>query len=183
MQQAAGQFAIRVHDLVVGFRRHVVIDHLDLDVRRGEILGLVGASGGGKSVLMRTIIGLIPRQAGDIEVMGSPIGGNHDRATRNAAGRWGILFQQGALFSSLTVRQNIQFPLRENLVLSDGLMDEIATAKLEMVGLDAGRRRQVSVRTVRRHDQAGSAGACARTGSGDRVSRRAHLGARPDCSG
>ena len=137
MQQAAGQFAIRVHDLVVGFRRHVVIDHLDLDVRRGEILGLVGASGGGKSVLMRTIIGLIPRQAGDIEVMGSPIGGNHDRATRNAAGRWGILFQQGALFSSLTVRQNIQFPLRENLVLSDELMDEIATAKLEMVGLKA----------------------------------------------
>jgi phospholipid/cholesterol/gamma-HCH transport system ATP-binding protein len=135
MQDAAGQYAIRVHDLVVGFRRHVVIDHLDLDVRRGEILGLVGASGGGKSVLMRTIIGLIPRQEGEIEVMGSPIGGNHDRTTRRAAGRWGILFQQGALFSSLTVRQNIQFPLRENLVLSDSLMDEIATAKLEMVGL------------------------------------------------
>ena len=134
MQGAEGQFAIRVHDLVVGFRRHVVIDHLDLDVRRGEILGLVGASGGGKSVLMRTIIGLIPRQEGEIEVMGSPIG-SHDRATRSAAGRWGILFQQGALFSSLTVRQNIQFPLRENLVLSDALMDEIATAKLEMVGL------------------------------------------------
>src|SRR6185369_7663605 len=114
-------------------RRHVVIDHLALDVRRGEILGLVGASGGGKSVLMRTIIGLIPRQGGEIEVMGSPI--NHDRATRSAAGQWGILFQQGALFSSLTVRQNIQFPLRENLELSDTLMDEIATAKLEMVGL------------------------------------------------
>ena len=75
----------------------------------------------------------IPRQGGEIEVMGSPI--NHDRTTRSAAGRWGILFQQGALFSSLTVRQNIQFPLRENLVLSDALMDEIATAKLEMVGL------------------------------------------------
>ena len=135
MQQADGKFAIRVHDLVVGFRRHVVIDHLDLDVRRGEILGLVGASGGGKSVLMRTIIGLIPRQEGEIEVMGSPIGANHDRTARTAAGRWGILFQQGALFSSLTVRQNIQFPLRENLVLSDALMDEIATAKLEMVGL------------------------------------------------
>jgi phospholipid/cholesterol/gamma-HCH transport system ATP-binding protein len=135
MQQTAGQFAIRVHDLVVGFRRHVVIDHLDLDVRRGEILGLVGASGGGKSVLMRTIIGLIPRQEGEIAVMGAPIGANHDRTTRSAAGRWGILFQQGALFSSLTVRQNIQFPLRENLALSDELMDEIATAKLEMVGL------------------------------------------------
>ncbi len=75
MQQAAPQFAIRVHDLVVGFGRQVVIDHLSLDVRRGEILGLVGASGGGKSVLMRTIIGLIPRQSGEIEVMGAAIGG------------------------------------------------------------------------------------------------------------
>ena len=113
---------------MVGFGRHVVIDHLSLDVRRGEILGLVGASGGGKSVLMRTIIGLIPRQSGEIEVMGAAIGGAHDRSTQSAAGRWGILFQQGALFSSLTVRQNIQFPLRENLVLSDALMDEIGRA-------------------------------------------------------
>ena len=69
MQEATLQFAIRVHDLVVGFGRQVVIDHLSLDVRKGEILGLVGASGGGKSVLMRTIIGLIPRQSGEIEVM------------------------------------------------------------------------------------------------------------------
>ena len=135
MWEVDGKVAIRVRDLVVGFRRHVVIDHLSLDVRRGEILGLVGASGGGKSVLMRTIIGLIPRQEGEIEVRGALIGGNHDRTTRSAAGQWGILFQQGALFSSLTARQNIQFPLRENLDLSDALMDEIATAKLEMVGL------------------------------------------------
>jgi phospholipid/cholesterol/gamma-HCH transport system ATP-binding protein len=133
MQESGEQFAIRVRDLVVGFRRHVVIDHLALDVRRGEILGLVGASGGGKSVLMRTIIGLIPRQGGEIEVMGSPI--NHDRATRGAAGRWGILFQQGALFSSLTVRQNIQFPVREYLKVSQRLLDEIMVAKLGMVGL------------------------------------------------
>jgi phospholipid/cholesterol/gamma-HCH transport system ATP-binding protein len=136
MPETAPQFAIRVHDLVVGFGKQVVIDHLSLDVRRGEILGLVGASGGGKSVLMRTIIGLIPRRSGEIEVMGASIGG-HDRLSLSAAGRWGILFQQGALFSSLTVRQNVQFPLRENLVLSDALMDEIATAKLEMVGLTA----------------------------------------------
>jgi len=135
MKESALQFAIRVSDLVVGFGRHVVIDHLSLDVRRGEILGLVGASGGGKSVLMRTIIGLIPRQSGEIEVMGAAIGGAQDRSTQSVAVRWGVLFQQGALFSSLTVRQNIQFPLRENLVLSDTLMDEIATAKLEMVGL------------------------------------------------
>jgi phospholipid/cholesterol/gamma-HCH transport system ATP-binding protein len=135
MQQAVQQFAIRVHDLVVGFGRRVVIDHLSLDVRKGEILGLVGASGGGKSVLMRSIIGLIPRQDGEIEVMGDAIGSTQDRNTQNVAGKWGILFQQGALFSSLTARQNVQFPLRENLVMSDALLDEIATAKLEMVGL------------------------------------------------
>jgi phospholipid/cholesterol/gamma-HCH transport system ATP-binding protein len=133
MDGTQDEFAIRVRDLVVGFGRQIVLDHLSLDVRRGEILGLVGASGGGKSVLMRTIIGLIPRQGGSIEVMGQPIGGR----TQGAATTWGILFQQGALFSSLTVRQNVQFPLRENLVLSQELMDEIAIAKLEMVGLRA----------------------------------------------
>jgi phospholipid/cholesterol/gamma-HCH transport system ATP-binding protein len=137
MPASQQQFAIRVRDLVVGFGRQTVLDHLSLDVRRGEILGLVGASGGGKSVLMRTIIGLIPRRGGTIEVMGQPIGGTHDRSTQGAATKWGILFQQGALFSSLTVRQNVQFPLRENLVLSQELMDEIAIAKLEMVGLRA----------------------------------------------
>lgn len=125
------EFAIRVRDLVVGFGRQTVLDHLSLDVRKGEILGLVGASGGGKSVLMRTIIGLIKRQGGTIDVMGQPITGRR----QGAASTWGILFQQGALFSSLTVRQNVQFPLRENLVLSQELMDEIAIAKLEMVGL------------------------------------------------
>jgi phospholipid/cholesterol/gamma-HCH transport system ATP-binding protein len=135
MQEELPQLAIRVKDLVVGFGRQIVIDHLSLDVRRGEILGLVGASGGGKTVLMRTIIGLIPRRSGEIEVMGAEIGEDGERGARSAAERWGILFQQGALFSSLTVRQNIQFPLRENLELSPALMDEIATAKLEMVGL------------------------------------------------
>ena len=135
MVATVNKTAISVTDLTVGFGKRIVLDHLSLEVRRGEILGLVGASGGGKSVLMRTIIGLIPRQSGTIEVMGAAIGGAHDLSTQGAAGRWGILFQQGALFSSLTVRQNIQFPLRENLVLSDALMDEIATAKLEMVGL------------------------------------------------
>ncbi len=137
MEAAIGRDAIRISELVVGFGRRVVIDHLSLDVRRGEILGLVGASGGGKSVLMRTIVGLIPPQGGDIEVMGARIGLTDDRSTRAAAGRWGILFQQGALFSSLTARQNIQFPLRESLAMSDALLDEIATAKLEMVGLRA----------------------------------------------
>jgi phospholipid/cholesterol/gamma-HCH transport system ATP-binding protein len=133
MAETAPQLAIRVSDLVVGFGRQTVIDHLSLDVRKGEILGLVGASGGGKSVLMRTIIGLIPKRSGGVEFIARSISKGREIGT--AAGRSGILFQQGALFSSLTVRQNIQFPLRENLVLSDALMDEIATAKLEMVGL------------------------------------------------
>jgi phospholipid/cholesterol/gamma-HCH transport system ATP-binding protein len=84
---------------------------------------------------MRTIIGLVPPRSGEIEVMGAEIGQDGERSTRRAAEKWGILFQQGALFSSLTVRQNVQFPLRENLELSQTLMDEIATAKLEMVGL------------------------------------------------
>ncbi|CCD84445.1 Putative ABC transporter (ATP-binding protein) [Bradyrhizobium sp. ORS 285] len=137
MDDSGKSSAIRVTDLVVGFGRQVVLNELSLDVRRGEILGLVGASGGGKSVLMRTIIGLIPRRSGTIEVMGVPLGGAAERATQKAATRWGILFQQGALFSSLTVKQNVQFPLRENLQMSQGLMDEIAIAKLEMVGLRA----------------------------------------------
>src|SRR5437762_11847471 len=106
MDSSREPMAIRVRDLVVGFGDHVVLDHLSLDVRRGEILGLVGASGGGKSVLLRTIIGLIPKRRGRIEVMGIDL----DKAARDDAGtvgrRWGILFQQGALFSSLTARQN-----------------------------------------------------------------------------
>ena len=132
---ASDQFAIRVRDLVVGFGRQIVIDHLSLDVRRGEILGLVGASGGGKTVLMRTIIGLLPKRSGHIEVLGVDIDSIHDRSPHSAGTRWGILFQQGALFSSLTALQNVEFPMREKLVLSDSLMNEIATAKLEMVGL------------------------------------------------
>ena len=135
MQEVAPSFAIRVSDLVVGFGKRVVIDHLSLDVRRGEILGLVGASGGGKSVLMRTIIGLIPRQSGAIEVMGAAIGGTHDRSTQSATGRWGILFQQGALFSSLSSGKNVEFPIREYLRLSNKLTTEMAITKLEMVGL------------------------------------------------
>lgn len=137
MIDAPQQSAIRVTDLVVGFGRQTVLDRLSLDVRRGEIIGLVGASGGGKSVLMRTIIGLIPKRGGRVEVMGTEIGVTYDVTTQTAAARWGILFQQGALFSSLTVRQNVQFPMRECGTMSQKLMDEIADAKLEMVGLAA----------------------------------------------
>ena len=127
--------AIRVRDLAVGFGHRLVLDGLSLDVNRGEILGLVGASGGGKSVLLRTIIGLIPERHGSIEVLGVQLNGASEDERRAIERRWGILFQQGALFSSLTVRQNVQFPMREYLQISQNLMDEVAMAKLEMVGL------------------------------------------------
>lgn len=126
---------IRVRDLVVGFGDQIVLDHLVLDVRGGEILGVVGASGSGKSVLLRTIIGLLPRRHGSIEVLGVDLDEANEAERRALERRWGILFQQGALFSSLTVRQNVQFPMRENLDLSPRLLDEMASAKLEMVGL------------------------------------------------
>jgi phospholipid/cholesterol/gamma-HCH transport system ATP-binding protein len=127
---------ISVRDLVVGFGDHIVLDHLFLDVRPGEILGVVGTSGGGKSVLLRTIIGLLPKREGSIEVLGLDLDKADEQQRRSIERRWGVLFQQGALFSSLTVRQNVQFPMRENLALSDRLLDEMALAKLEMVGLD-----------------------------------------------
>jgi phospholipid/cholesterol/gamma-HCH transport system ATP-binding protein len=127
---------IRVRDLVVGFGAAPVLDRVTLDVVRGEILGFVGGSGAGKSVLMRTIIGLLPKRAGTIEVFGSDLASLDGHERRAVERRWGVLFQQGALFSSLTVRQNVQFPIREHLDLSPRLIDEIALAKLEMVGLD-----------------------------------------------
>ena len=126
---------ITVRDLVVGFGDQMVLDHLSLDVRGGEILGVVGASGAGKSVLLRTIIGLLPKRHGSIEVLGVDLDKANEAERRALERRWGILFQQGALFSSLTVRENVQFPMRENLDLSQRLMDEMALAKLEMVGL------------------------------------------------
>jgi phospholipid/cholesterol/gamma-HCH transport system ATP-binding protein len=112
-----------------------VLRQLSLDVFRGEILGFVGGSGQGKSVLMRTIIGLLPKRAGTIEVFGIDLDTASGDERQSIERRWGVLFQQGALFSSLTVRQNVQFPMREYLTLSRRLQDEIAVAKLEMVGL------------------------------------------------
>ena len=126
---------IRVRDLTVGFGAQLVLDRLSLDVRQGEILGLVGGSGSGKSVLLRTILGLIVRRQGSIEVLGVDLGHAGDEARRAIERRWGILFQQGALFSSLTARENVEFPMREYLHVSDRLRREVATAKLEMVGL------------------------------------------------
>jgi phospholipid/cholesterol/gamma-HCH transport system ATP-binding protein len=134
---ASNTAVISVRDLVVGFGETPVLDHATLDVFEGEILGFVGGSGAGKSVLMRTIIGLLPKRNGSIKVFGTDLGAVNDDERRSIERRWGVLFQQGALFSSLTALQNVQFPIREYLKLSPRLIEEIALAKLEMVGLNA----------------------------------------------
>lgn len=129
--------AIDVRGLVVGFGDRTVLDHVSVSVKRGEIFGFVGGSGSGKSVLLRSIIGLLPIRGGTIEVLGQDLTRDRDEtAHRSIERRWGILFQQGALFSSLTVLQNVQFPMREYLKLSKRLMREMAEAKLDMVGLN-----------------------------------------------
>jgi len=136
----ANAAAISVRDLTVGFNGTTVLDRANLDVFEGEILGFVGGSGAGKSVMMRTIIGLLPKRAGTIEVFGTDIATLDEEALRAVERRWGVLFQQGALFSSLTAQQNVEFPIRENLKISPRLIEEIALAKLEMVGLEASVR-------------------------------------------
>lgn len=134
---AAKDTVIEVRDVVAGFGSHVVLNHINLDVYRGEVLGFVGGSGSGKSVLMRTIIGLVLKRAGSVKVFGVDMDAATDLERQAVERRWGILFQQGALFSSLTVKENLEFPVREYLNLSQRLLDELAIAKLEMVGLDA----------------------------------------------
>jgi phospholipid/cholesterol/gamma-HCH transport system ATP-binding protein len=137
---ASNTAVISVRDLTVGFGDAIVLDRASLDVFEGEILGFVGGSGAGKSVMMRTIIGLLPKRNGSIEVFGTDLAAVNDDERSAIERRWGVLFQQGALFSSLTALQNVQFPIREYLNLSPRLIEEIALAKLEMVGLDAGVR-------------------------------------------
>ena len=137
MAEPSKNIVLKARDVVVGFGEKNILDHLDLDVYRGEVLGFVGGSGAGKSVLMRTIIGLLPKREGKIEVFGVDLDTATEEELVGVEQRWGILFQQGALFSSLNVLQNVQFPIREYLNVSERLMNEIAVAKLEMVGLSA----------------------------------------------
>jgi phospholipid/cholesterol/gamma-HCH transport system ATP-binding protein len=118
----------------------VIHEDLDLDVKRGEILGVVGGSGTGKSVLMRSVIGLQTPETGEVEVLGENMIGRDEDEAKNIRRRWGILFQNGALFSTLTVAENVEVPLHEYFHLSPKLMDEIASYKIAMAGLppDAG---------------------------------------------
>jgi phospholipid/cholesterol/gamma-HCH transport system ATP-binding protein len=134
--------AIVVRGLRNQFGSQVVHDNLDLDVQRGEILGVVGGSGTGKSVLMRAILNLRPPQAGTIEVLGHAVHG--DAASQTTLQRnTGVLFQDGALFSSLTVAENIEVPLRaHHPELPQSLLDALVRLKIRLAGLsdDAGRK-------------------------------------------
>lgn len=127
---------LSVQDLTVGFGSKIVLDKLNLDIYRGEILGFVGASGAGKSVLMRTVLRLLPHRSGTIRILGADYDSVTDEERVSLDTRMGVLFQHGALFSSLTVKENIQLPMREYLDLPQSLMDELAYIKLQMVGLD-----------------------------------------------
>lgn len=131
----AHEIAIRVRGLTVRFGSNTVLENLDLDVRKGEVLGFVGPSGAGKSVLMRTIIGLVPHEKGSIEVLGQDLDSSSTAERERIEQRWGVLFQNGALFSSLTVAQNIEVPLKEHTSLSRELIDELSALKIGLVGL------------------------------------------------
>lgn len=129
------EVVIRVRGLSTRFGRQIVHEDLDLDVRRGEIVGLVGGSGTGKSVLLREILGLQAPSGGSIEVFGQELGSVAADARHAIQARQGVLFQDGALFSSLTVCQNVQAPLRERFDLPARIMDGLAGLKLQLVGL------------------------------------------------
>ncbi len=129
---------IEVRGLRNSFGTQIVHENLDLDVRRGEILGVVGGSGTGKSVLMRSIIGLQIPDEGEVTVFGEPMIGRDEEEAKHVRRRWGILFQGGALFSTLTVAENVQVPIREYFpAIDQKLLDEIASYKIVMSGLPA----------------------------------------------
>ncbi|CAD0186895.1 putative ABC transporter ATP-binding protein [Ruegeria sp. THAF57] len=126
---------IRVRNLTNQFGPQVVHQDLNLDVWRGEVLGIVGGSGTGKSVLLRTIVGLNKPAAGSIDVLGVDVLNGPEQERQRIEQRWGVAFQDGALFSSLTVLQNVMAPMREHTGLSESLMTALGGLKISLVGL------------------------------------------------
>jgi phospholipid/cholesterol/gamma-HCH transport system ATP-binding protein len=126
-----------VHNLAVELNRREILKDVTFDLNRGELVGIVGASGTGKSVLTRAILGLVPKTRGRIVILQADMDQLDYVEQRVVEQRLGVMFQHGALFSSLTVKQNVQVPMREYLDLSPKLMDELAILKIQMVGLKA----------------------------------------------
>ena len=131
---------IRIRDLKTAYGTHVVHEHLDLDIRRGEIIGIIGPSGCGKSVLLRAITGLKSFDEGSVEVFGERLETLSEAERAEVEERWGVMFQDGALFSNLTVRENVEVPMREHTQIGPALRHELADMKIRMAGLgvDAG---------------------------------------------
>lgn len=131
----APENVIEIENLLTGFGPVIIHDGLDLEVHRGEILGIVGGSGTGKSVLLKHIIGLLQSKSGTIRVLGRDISALSEEEERAQNSQLGVLFQDGALFSSMSVAQNVMAPMREHLDISDQLAREIAAMKISMSGL------------------------------------------------
>lgn len=129
------QPVISLRDITTAFDSHVVHEHLDFDLYQGEIVGLIGGSGTGKSVLLHTILGLKAQQHGTVSVLGQDMDAVSEQEKNRIRHHWGVLFQDGALFSSMSVGDNIQFPLREFTDLPGEIMESIARLKLDLVGL------------------------------------------------
>ena len=171
---------IRVRGLVNRFGAQVVHDGLDMDVQSNEIFGIVGGSGAGKSVLLRTILGLRHPDAGTVELYGKNVQ-QMAVADRSALVQsYGVTFQNGALISSLTVAQNIQLPLREYLPASERILDELAELNLALVGLAPEAGEEIPLAAVRRHGQTRRAGARAQPRTQAPVPRRADRRPRSD---
>jgi len=133
--QSGDDVVLSVRDVTVAFGSKTILEKLSLDVHRGEILGFVGASGAGKSVLLRTVLGLNRKRSGTIKLFGIDLDEATEEQRMRIDTRCGVLFQHGALFSALTVQENVQVPMREYLDLPRALMDELAQIKIELVGL------------------------------------------------
>lgn len=131
----ASESIVEVSNICTRFGAAVVHENVSLSVRRGEIFALVGGSGCGKSTLLREIILLQPPQSGSIKVFGQEVLGLDDEAALPLRRRWGVMFERGALFSSLTVLENVGLPLREHTDLDDGVIDQIAALKIALTGL------------------------------------------------
>ena len=140
--------AIEVRGIVNRFGRQVVHDGLDVDIRAGEVFGIVGGSGSGKSVLLRTMLGLQRPASGSVRIEGREVANRPERELLDVKRRYGVMFQRGALFSSLTVQQNVELPIREHYPMPAALLADLAQLRIGMVGL-AGMTRPSTRRSSR----------------------------------
>ena len=127
--------AIEVRGIVNRFGHQVVHDGLDVDIRAGEVFGIVGGSGSGKSVLLRTMLGLQRPASGSVRIEGREVANRPERELLDVKRRYGVMFQRGALFSSLTVQQNVELPIREHYPMPAALLADLAQLRIRMVGL------------------------------------------------